>query len=86
MLQRVQTLWMILTVSMVSVVLFSPAVSFSMGGVDFRLMSYGITGGSDGGSSGGVRKKTEETDGSASGLALVIESRTSYRSSGTSPA
>jgi hypothetical protein len=30
---------------MVGVVLFTPAVSFSMGGVDFRLMSYGIAGG-----------------------------------------
>ncbi len=49
MIQRVQTLWMVLTVSLVSVVLFTPAVSFSMGGVDFRLMSYGITGGSGGG-------------------------------------
>ena len=36
---------MVLTVALVCVVIFLPAVSFSMGGVDFRLMSYGIRGG-----------------------------------------
>lgn len=40
---------MLLTVSLVCAVMFTPAVSFSMGGADFRLMSYGITGGSTGG-------------------------------------
>ncbi len=39
---------MVLTVSLVCTVLFTPAVSFSMGGVDFRLMSYGIKGGQGG--------------------------------------
>lgn len=41
---------MALTVALVCVVLFSPAVSFSMGGADFRLMSYGMKSG--GGASG----------------------------------
>jgi hypothetical protein len=45
MIQRVQTVWMALTVALVCVVIFSPLVTFSMGGADFRLMSYGITGG-----------------------------------------
>lgn len=48
MIQRVQTLWMALTTALVCVVFFSPTVSFSMGGVDFRLMSYGIKGGEGG--------------------------------------
>ncbi len=48
MIQRIQTVWMALTAALVCVVLFSPAVSFSMGGVDFRLMSYGIKGGVSG--------------------------------------
>jgi hypothetical protein len=48
MIQRIQTVWMALTVSLVCVVMFSPLVTFSMGGVDFRLMSYGITGGGGG--------------------------------------
>ncbi len=48
MIQRVQTLWMALTTAIVCIVIFMPAVSFSMGGVDFRLMSYGIKGGTEG--------------------------------------
>jgi hypothetical protein len=51
MMQRVQTLWMALTVALVCVVMLSPAVMFSMGGADFRLMSYGIVSGA--GASGG---------------------------------
>ena len=49
MIQRVQTLWMVLTVALVCVVLFTPVVAFSMAGADFRLMSYGITEGPGGG-------------------------------------
>jgi uncharacterized membrane protein len=45
MIQRIQTVWMALTVALVCVVMFSPLVTFSMGGADFRLMSYGIAGG-----------------------------------------
>jgi hypothetical protein len=49
MIQRVQTLWMALTVALVCVAALMPAVTFSMGGADFRLMSYGmIPGGADG--------------------------------------
>jgi len=33
---------MLLTVALVCAVIFLPAVAFSLGGVDFRLMSYGI--------------------------------------------
>jgi hypothetical protein len=40
-----QTVWMVLTVALVCVVALSPLVTFSMEGMDFRLMSYGITGG-----------------------------------------
>jgi hypothetical protein len=36
---------MALTAALVCVVIFMPAVSFSMGGVDFNLMSYGVRGG-----------------------------------------
>jgi glucan phosphoethanolaminetransferase (alkaline phosphatase superfamily) len=39
---------MALTTALVNIVIFMPAVTFSMGGADFRLMSYGISGG-DGG-------------------------------------
>ena len=42
---------MALTAALVCVVIFTPAVSFSMAGADFSLMSYGITSGS---ASGGV--------------------------------
>lgn len=40
---------MVLTVVLVCVVMFTPAVSFSMGGADMRLMSWGITSGPTGG-------------------------------------
>ncbi len=36
---------MVLTTALVCVVIFMPAVSFSMAGVDFSLMSYGIKNG-----------------------------------------
>ncbi len=49
MIQRIQTVWMVLTAALVAIVVFMPAVSFSLGGIDFRLMSYGIAGGAEGG-------------------------------------
>jgi hypothetical protein len=50
MIQRVQTLWMALTVALVCVAALMPAVKFSMGGADFSLMSYGMVTGGSGGS------------------------------------
>jgi glucan phosphoethanolaminetransferase (alkaline phosphatase superfamily) len=49
MIQRVQTLWMALTVALVCVAALMPAVTFSMGGAEFRLMSYGMVAGGSGG-------------------------------------
>jgi hypothetical protein len=51
MIQRVQTLWMALTVALVCIAALMPAVMFSVAGVDFRLVSYGIVAG--GGVAGG---------------------------------
>jgi uncharacterized membrane protein len=44
MLQRIQSVWMTLTVALVCIVLFMPVISFSTAGADFRLMTYGIRG------------------------------------------
>ncbi len=44
MIQRIQTLWMVMTAALMCVVFFMPAVYFSMGGADFKFMAYGIKG------------------------------------------
>lgn len=42
MLQRVQSVWMTLTVALVCIALFMPVIYFSTAGADFRVMTYGL--------------------------------------------
>lgn len=42
MLQRIQSVWMTMTAALVLIVLLMPVITFSAGGADFRVMSYGI--------------------------------------------
>ena len=44
MIQRIQTLWMAVTAALMFTVFFAPAVYFSMGGAEFKLMTYGVKG------------------------------------------
>lgn len=44
MIQRIQTLWMAVTTALMCVVFFMPALYFSLGGEEFKLMTYGIKG------------------------------------------
>ncbi len=42
MLQRIQSVWMTMTVALVCIVLFMPVITFSVAGADFSVMTYGV--------------------------------------------